>query len=82
MLLASRFRCHNGRCVLATERCDGVNNCGDDSDEAGCETPPCVYGACSHICEVKRRHDDKTRIKILKSAVAGLQPGAGTPTEK
>ena len=28
------------------------------------------------------RIDDKTRIKILKSAVAGLQPGDGTPTEK
>jgi preprotein translocase subunit YajC len=28
------------------------------------------------------RIDDKTKVKILKSAVAGLQPGAGTPTEK
>ncbi len=28
------------------------------------------------------RIDDKTRIKVLKSAVAGLQPSPGTPTEK
>ena len=28
------------------------------------------------------RIDDKTRIKVLKSAVAGLQPTAGAPTEK
>ena len=28
------------------------------------------------------RVDDKTRIKVLKSAVAGLQPTPGAPTEK
>ena len=28
------------------------------------------------------RIDDKTRIKVLKSAVAGLQPEPGSPTEK
>ena len=28
------------------------------------------------------RIDDKTRIKVLKSAVAGLQPEPGRPTEK
>ena len=28
------------------------------------------------------RIDDKTRIKVLKSAVAGLQPTPGAPTEK
>jgi len=29
-------RCANGRCSLPRERCDGVNNCGDYSDETGC----------------------------------------------
>jgi len=28
--------CANGRCLLPTERCDGVNNCGDYSDETNC----------------------------------------------
>lgn len=32
------FICDNGKCVLFENRCDGINNCGDDSDEKGC--PP------------------------------------------
>jgi len=31
-------RCANGRCFLSRERCDGVNNCGDYSDEINCST--------------------------------------------
>ena len=29
-------RCANGRCLFPRERCDGVNNCGDYSDETNC----------------------------------------------
>jgi len=29
-------RCANERCLLATDKCDGVNNCGDYSDETDC----------------------------------------------
>lgn len=32
-----QFRCHNDRvCLPLSKRCDGVNNCGDNSDEHNC----------------------------------------------
>ena len=31
------FLCQNGACVMNSSRCDGINNCGDASDEAECE---------------------------------------------
>ena len=30
------FSCDNGQCVPDSYRCDGGNDCGDDSDEDGC----------------------------------------------
>lgn len=33
------FRCQNDRvCLQVSKRCDGVNNCGDNSDELNCRT--------------------------------------------
>ncbi|XP_009333499.1 PREDICTED: atrial natriuretic peptide-converting enzyme [Pygoscelis adeliae] len=32
----SHFKCHSGRCVLASRRCDGQADCEDDSDEDNC----------------------------------------------
>lgn len=33
------FRCQNDRvCLQVSKRCDGVNNCGDNSDEMNCRT--------------------------------------------
>uniref|UniRef100_A0A1A8PGS7 Corin, serine peptidase n=1 Tax=Nothobranchius pienaari TaxID=704102 RepID=A0A1A8PGS7_9TELE len=32
----SHFKCHSGRCVLATKRCDGHLDCDDHSDENNC----------------------------------------------
>ena len=34
--LASGFTCDNGRCVRSYDKCDGEDDCGDNSDEASC----------------------------------------------
>lgn len=34
------FRCLNHRCVPLAQHCDGVDACGDGSDEAGCHSDP------------------------------------------
>lgn len=30
------FKCKYGACIKKSEKCDGVRNCADGSDEAGC----------------------------------------------
>ncbi|KAK3709547.1 hypothetical protein RRG08_019384 [Elysia crispata] len=37
------FRCDSGRCVASNLRCNGENNCGDDSDERNCPNDCSVY---------------------------------------
>eukprot|EP00731_Ephydatia_muelleri_P034824 Em0080g5a len=34
----TKYLCKNSHCVPATYRCDGENDCGDNSDELGCVT--------------------------------------------
>ena len=36
-----RFACDNGRCVANASKCDGVDDCGDASDERGCSDVTC-----------------------------------------
>ncbi|KII75214.1 Sortilin-related receptor [Thelohanellus kitauei] len=53
------FRCNNSKCLLDNVKCNGVDDCGDQSDESGCN------GTCSadnHLCK------DKC---FLKDAVCG-----------
>lgn len=51
---AGLFHCNNDRCIDRKFECDGINHCGDDSDETDCmATPPCQFGVCAQQCEVK-----------------------------
>lgn len=36
---SNQFQCANKYCIDNTWHCDGFNNCGDNSDETGCQTP-------------------------------------------
>ncbi|GBL93766.1 hypothetical protein AVEN_166801-2 [Araneus ventricosus] len=36
-----QFKCDNTRCIWAGVTCDGINNCGDGSDETSAEHPHC-----------------------------------------
>ena len=33
----NEFQCNNLRCIRMNERCNQVNNCGDNSDELNCD---------------------------------------------
>lgn len=48
--MASQYRCANGKCIDAALRCDGENDCMDNSDEmfCHCETDQfrCPDGSC------------------------------------
>lgn len=59
MCLQEEFQCLNHRCVPLSLRCDGVDACGDRSDEAGCSSDPFPdltpapgpIPACNHTLE-------------------------------
>lgn len=36
--LSSEYRCSNGYCISRSRRCDGYNDCWDNSDEYSCTT--------------------------------------------
>ena len=36
-----KFSCANQRCIVAHWKCDGEDDCGDDSDESGCRKYLC-----------------------------------------
>ncbi|EHA98609.1 Low-density lipoprotein receptor-related protein 2 [Heterocephalus glaber] len=49
--LAGQWQCQNKVCVMESWKCDGINHCGDDSDEEACAFCPegtvrCDEGKC------------------------------------
>ena len=36
--MESQFKCDNAICIDERSKCDGKDDCGDDSDEKGCGT--------------------------------------------
>lgn len=42
-------RCNNQRCVVDTRFCDGVNDCGDNSDEASCNSKSIRLSLCPPV---------------------------------
>ncbi|KAG5677308.1 hypothetical protein PVAND_007077 [Polypedilum vanderplanki] len=47
------FLCENSNCVLLEQKCDGVNNCGDNSDEKDCSVIPTIASSTASHTEYK-----------------------------
>lgn len=50
---ANQFSCSNGLCIPEFWKCDGVDNCGDNSDEIQCKKAACRPSIkCNNICNI------------------------------
>lgn len=52
LLACPNFHCDNGLCVSNSSMCNGVNECGDGSDEKGCGKID-VLAECTSLQEKK-----------------------------
>jgi len=50
------FRCGGSWCLPMAGRCNGVSNCGDGSDEIGCDTEPPLWLGKEHVCRSDVTH--------------------------
>lgn len=51
-----RFTCNSGHCIKSSLKCDGINNCQDNSDEENCDNSTCQWNTCSQICIETRQN--------------------------
>ena len=51
------FLCDNQKCIYETWTCDKTNDCGDNSDEQGCDSKYCkTTFICEDFCVNLRDH--------------------------
>uniref|UniRef100_A0A4W5KB57 Peptidase S1 domain-containing protein n=1 Tax=Hucho hucho TaxID=62062 RepID=A0A4W5KB57_9TELE len=62
---ACEFRCVNGKCVSLEQTCDGVDHCGDRSDEMCC-TVVGRSGATSHGSRIPEFTSPKQEVKAAR----------------
>ena len=60
-----RFTCDNGRCVTNASKCDGVDDCGDASDERGCSDVTCYRAGDTSDVYACRTGDDVTDVQCI-----------------
>jgi low density lipoprotein-related protein 2 len=69
----SEFKCRNGRCIPMPERCDRVDQCGDNSDELNC-----VYPTCNAETEFQCRNFKCIPLEKRCNGVIDCQDGNST----
>jgi hypothetical protein len=40
---SDEFECHNGKCIYDSWRCNGADECGDNSDELNCSDGKLIF---------------------------------------
>lgn len=62
------FKCKYGACIKKSEKCDGIKNCADGSDEvAGCPSSVTVQNIPSITTTTTRRTPSRPQITVTEA---------------